>query len=81
MDKNKDKTSKLLINMVYFGLSGAQERTRTSTSIQTLAPEALIRFVFIIRHLRQFLRIDSHGEDSLSTHDLSLNVCQCGPNV
>ena len=40
MDKNKDKTSKLLINMVYFGLSGAQERTRTSTSIQTLAPEA-----------------------------------------
>ena len=34
-----------------------------------------------IRHLRQFLRINSHGEDSLSTHDLSLNVCQCGPNV
>ena len=34
-----------------------------------------------IRHLRQFLRINSHGEDSLSTHDLSLNVCQFGPNV
>ena len=40
MDTNKDKTSKLLINIVYFGLSGAQERTRTSTSIQTPAPEA-----------------------------------------
>ena len=66
--------------MLWIGF-GAQKRTRTSTSIQTLAPEALIRFVFIIRHLRQFLRIDSHGEDSLSTHDLSLNVCQCGPNV
>lgn len=28
MDTNKDKTSKLLINIVYFGLSGAQERNQ-----------------------------------------------------
>ena len=69
-------------------MSGSQGRTRTGTPVKVedfgvpcVYHSATWVGTIKIRHLRQFLLIASQGENSLSTYDLSLNVCQCGPNV
>ena len=60
---------------------GGIEPPTRGFSIHCSTPELPGQNSLKVRHLRQFLRVSTHGGLCLSIHDLSLDVCQCGPNV